>query len=70
MTEETIFHEALARAREARSAFLDQACAGNPTLRASVEELLRASVGARQFMETVGGAEPLALDRPGDIIGP
>src|SRR4051794_4902536 len=41
MREETIFHEALARAgAEERAAYLDAACAGDPNLRASVEALL------------------------------
>ena len=44
MNDEEIFHHALARScpRE-RSAYLEQACAGDPALRASVEALLRAT---------------------------
>jgi eukaryotic-like serine/threonine-protein kinase len=43
MTEETLFHEALAKADpQERAAFLDQACAGQPELRAAVEGLLAA----------------------------
>src|SRR5262245_24806215 len=43
MSEETIFHEALARPTpEERAAFLDQACTGQPELRAAVEALLAA----------------------------
>ena len=42
MSEETLFHEALARAPADRGAFLDAACAGNADLRANVEALLAA----------------------------
>jgi serine/threonine protein kinase/tetratricopeptide (TPR) repeat protein len=42
MTEETLFQEALSRSPEEREAFLDQACAGQPQLRAAVEALLAA----------------------------
>ncbi len=42
MTEETLFHEALAKPLAERAAFLDKACAGQPELRAAVEALLAA----------------------------
>jgi serine/threonine protein kinase len=43
MTEESLFHQALARATpQERAAFLDGACAGRPELRAAVEALLAA----------------------------
>jgi serine/threonine protein kinase/tetratricopeptide (TPR) repeat protein len=42
MTEELLFQEALSRFPEEREAFLDQACAGQPQLRAAVEALLAA----------------------------
>jgi hypothetical protein len=42
MTEETLFQEALSRSSEERAAFLEQACAGLPELRAAVEALLAA----------------------------
>ena len=42
MNEETLFQEALSRSPEERAAFLDQACAGRPELRAAVEALLAA----------------------------
>jgi serine/threonine-protein kinase len=42
MTERTLFHEALARTPAERAAFLDQACAGQPELRAAVDALLTA----------------------------
>src|SRR3984957_15790003 len=38
---EQLFHEALALPPEERLAFLETACAGNPDLRAAVDELLR-----------------------------
>ena len=76
MNEEEIFHEALARnLPEERAAYLEQACAGNPGLRASVEALLRANVGASGFLGnpvSPPGAtldEPIA-ERPGTVIGP
>jgi WD40 repeat protein/serine/threonine protein kinase len=76
MNEEEIFHEALARScPEERAKYLEQACAGNPALRASVEALLRANIGASGFMESPGPApvatvdEPVA-ERPGSVIGP
>src|SRR5207248_241104 len=47
MTEETLFNLALEKpSPEERAAFLDQACAGRPRLRAAVEALLRAHEGA------------------------
>ena len=42
MNEETLFQEALSRSPEERAAFLEQACAGRPDLRAAVEALLAA----------------------------
>ena len=42
MNEETLFQEALSRSPEERAAFLEQACAGRPELRAAVEALLAA----------------------------
>ena len=51
MNEEEIFHQALGRTvPEERAAYLDQACAGNVALRAAVEALLRANVGASGFL--------------------
>ena len=65
MTEEEIFHEALARSTpEERAAYLEQACAGDPALRASVEELLRASVGATGFLDRPALAPAATGDEP------
>jgi WD40 repeat protein/serine/threonine protein kinase len=54
-------------------AYLDQACAANPALRASVEALLRANVGATGFLER--SAPAATIDQPpseqaGSLIGP
>jgi serine/threonine protein kinase/DNA-binding SARP family transcriptional activator len=62
MSEEDIFHEALARTtHEGRAAYLDQACAGNAELRASVAALLEANDGAGSFLAKA----PVALGLPG-----
>jgi len=76
MKEEAIFHEALARSgAQERTAYLDQACAGDPALRASVQALLRANVGASGFLEPRTDAPVATVDephqeRPGTVIGP
>jgi serine/threonine protein kinase len=62
MSEEDIFHEALARTtHEGRAAYLDQACAGNAELRAAVAALLEANDGAGSFLAKA----PVALGLPG-----
>jgi eukaryotic-like serine/threonine-protein kinase len=63
MSEEDIFHEALALAPAARAAFLDRACPGAPA-RAAVEALLRANVGATGFL--AGPAPETTVARPSD----
>ena len=77
MSEEEIFHQALARQDpEERAAYLQQACGDDAALRASVEALLRADVGATGFMERTGAPDgDAALDvpigeRPGTVFGP
>src|SRR5262249_26890591 len=77
MHEEEIFHQALARTGpEERAAYLDQACAGDPALRASVEALLRANVGATGFLDQPAPAAAVTIEeqavneRPGAMIGP
>ncbi len=59
-SEETLFAAALQRETPAqRAAYLDEACAGNPALRARVEGLLQASGEAQTFLERpVGVAQP------------
>jgi hypothetical protein len=52
MEDESIFAVALEKSSpDERRAYLDEACAGNPQLRASVEELLRASNDAGSFLD-------------------
>jgi serine/threonine protein kinase/tetratricopeptide (TPR) repeat protein len=51
MNEEEIFHQARARSPDEQPGFLEQACAGDRSLRAAVEALLRANVGATGFLE-------------------
>src|SRR5262245_22461888 len=77
MNEEVIFHQALARGSpEERAAYLEQACAGDPALRAAVEALLRANVGASGFLDQPAPApvatieEQPVRERPGVLIGP
>src|SRR5689334_725868 len=76
MNEEEIFLEALALGQgQRRTTYLDKACAGKPALRASVEALLRANIGATGFLDRPAGSVPVALDepiaeRPGTVVGP
>jgi serine/threonine protein kinase/tetratricopeptide (TPR) repeat protein len=76
MNEEEIFHQALARSSpEERAAYLDQACAGDAAVRAAVEALLRANVGASGFLAQpvsvpITSEEPPLSERPGTVIGP
>jgi hypothetical protein len=64
MNEEEIFHEALARSPEQRAAYLEQACSGDPALRASVAALLQANIGATGFLPACGARFP-ACPLPG-----
>ena len=76
-TQEIIFTAATALPTEERPAFLDRACAGDPTLRAQVDSLLRAHDAALDFLES--GPTDLSQARvplesaieemPGDRIG-
>ena len=74
--EETVFATALAMPEAARVAYLDQACGGDATLRASVEALLRAHLAADGFLPSVSGIRKPAVvtparaeEQPGDWIG-
>src|SRR5262245_48215565 len=59
MNEEAIFATALDKKTPGeRRAYLDQACAGDPELRAAVEELLRADSDAGSFLKH----PPIAID--------
>ncbi len=58
-----------------RSAFLNEACAADPSLRAEVEDLLHAMAGAGDFMRRPAAATPTTphapiLEGPGSRIGP
>jgi len=59
-----------------RSAFLNEACAADPGLRAEVEDLLRAVAGAGDFMNRPVRPYPVTIshapipERPGTRIGP
>src|SRR5271167_3636177 len=59
MTEETLFHEALAKPSGERATFLDAACAGQPQLRAAVEALLAAHEASGSFLN-----QPAVADLP------
>src|SRR5687768_11141866 len=75
--EETIFTEALSKASATeRAAYLDAACAGDPQLRRSVEELLAAHARGAGILETPAPNAEVrneirpAADRVGTSIGP
>src|SRR5262245_50723365 len=51
MTEEALFHEALAKPPVERATFLDGACAGQPELRAGVEALLAAHEASEDLLD-------------------
>jgi serine/threonine protein kinase/tetratricopeptide (TPR) repeat protein len=76
MNEQTIFAEALERTDpQDRAAFLDQACHGDPALRARIDRLLAQHEHAGEFLESSPLALSATVDRavtegPGSIIGP
>jgi WD40 repeat protein/serine/threonine protein kinase len=74
MNEEEIFHEALAQNPVDRAAYLDRACVGNPVLRASLDALLRANVGATGFLDAPTPAASVDLlstvEAPDATVGP
>jgi eukaryotic-like serine/threonine-protein kinase len=75
---ESIFFDALEKTSVAeRTAFLDEACAGDADLRQSVERMLAAQSSVGDFLEQpaiVGDAtvdyEPVICEEPGTVIGP
>jgi serine/threonine-protein kinase len=75
MNEESVFAEALGRNDvNERAAFLNRACAGNPSLRQNVESLLSA-YHAGQFLESppcplVATVDEPMREGPGTVIGP
>src|SRR5262249_53759651 len=65
MTEETVFAAALEKSDLAeRAAYLEEACAGNPTLRQQVEALLKARAADEQFLAVPAAAQVAAASRP------
>jgi serine/threonine protein kinase/WD40 repeat protein len=73
----SIFGQAMALSSpEERAAFLQQACAGNPELRAEIESLLQAHrdvgsfLGERNPPPVPTIDEPAGSERPGTVIGP
>ena len=65
MTEEELFHAALAKPPAERAAFLDQACSGNAPLRAAVKALLAAHEAPGSLLNlppNPPGAHPLEGD--------
>jgi serine/threonine protein kinase len=57
MTEDSIFAAALKKPPAERAAYLDEACAGDPVLRAEVDALLRAHAEAGSFLQRPSVAE-------------
>jgi serine/threonine protein kinase len=75
MSEESLFHEALARPPAEWGAYLDQACAGDPALRAAVEVLLAAHGAPGSFLDRPAVAQPEGQGASvpatlGPVIGP
>src|SRR5262245_54999841 len=76
VNEQTLFAEALERAEpQERAAFLDQACQGDPVLRARIERLLAQHEHAGVFLESPPVPLPATIDEPaneppGTVIGP
>src|SRR5438105_4777293 len=72
---EVIFFTALEAAPRERSAYLDEACAGDPELRRRVEKMLAAQAQAGSFLEQPAAAVGATIDaplieKPGTVIGP
>jgi len=67
---ETLFHAAHERPAAEREAFLDRACAGDPTLRAEVGSLLANEALAGDFLESDAkssrGPEQAVAPTPGE----
>jgi serine/threonine protein kinase len=80
MTEESLFHDALARPATERAAFLDGACAGQPQLRAAVEALLAAHAASGSLLDrslgdlvqagsgVTGAFTPEPADTPSQLV--
>ena len=71
MSEETLFLQALSRPVEERAAFLAQACAGQPELRAAVEALLAAHEKSANILDQPPADLSTTVDSdPGKPRGP
>jgi WD40 repeat protein/serine/threonine protein kinase len=71
----SIFGKAMDLPAPARAVYLDEACAGNPPLRAEVESLLQAHQEASRFLQERSPSLVVTVDdpiseRPGTVIGP
>src|SRR6516162_3153371 len=65
MNESQVFTNALKLGTPAeRAAYLDEACAGDPQLRAGVEALLQAHASDPAFLEQAAGAIGATMDEP------
>jgi len=66
-----VFHAAVARDTAARAAYLDEACAGDASLRADVDAMIAAHRASSRFGESpvAGGVAMLNL-QPGGTLGP
>jgi tetratricopeptide (TPR) repeat protein/tRNA A-37 threonylcarbamoyl transferase component Bud32 len=62
MSEETLFHQAMAHPASERAAFLDAACAGQPQLRAAVEALLAAHEASGSLLNRPPAAPGQTVD--------
>src|SRR5262245_11794602 len=74
MSERSLFLAALELEPDLRPAYLDRACAGDPALRARLEQLLEAHQEPGGFMgrpapDIVTTAEEAARERPGTVVG-
>jgi serine/threonine protein kinase len=72
MSEESLFHEALAKAPAERAAFLDRACAAQPELRAAVEALLAAHEESGSLLKEAAppDATDIYVPSAGDHVPP
>src|SRR6516164_1985083 len=75
-SEKSIFLQAIEMtSANERAAYLDQACEGNPTLRAEVEALLLAHETPQRVLDSPEVITPTAdhiphAEKPGMVIGP
>jgi eukaryotic-like serine/threonine-protein kinase len=70
MTEETLFHDALAKPPDERAAFLAAACAGQPALRAAVEALLAAHEASGNPLDRPPADVAQTIDSRPDLASP